>query len=136
VLLPLMLPSLLGSAAPPGVDAASLLTIYGPLGVFVVALAWFARIAYLREAHRSDRLEAEIHRITEERSRDFVRRELFDSAQATRDRLETSVREQILPALQAAGQATRESLQVLESVRREQDVQARIRDAQRHGGEA
>jgi hypothetical protein len=121
---------------PPGVDLGSLLTIYGPLGVFVVGLSWFARLAYRREADRSDRLEAEIHRITQERSQDFVRKELYDQCQARLDRLETSVREQMLPALQAAGAATRESLQVLESVRREQDIQARIRAHDRPGGEA
>lgn len=122
---------------PPGFDLGSALTIYGPLGAFVVFLAWFARLAYRREADRSDRLEAEMTRVVQERSQDFVRREMYDHVVERLDRVEISMREQILPALQAATTATATAMQALDAVRREQEVQARVaRLHERSGGDS
>jgi hypothetical protein len=111
-----------------GIDTAAALTQYGPLGIFVVALGLFARLAYKREADRSDRFEAEIRALYADRAANFVPRDLYERAVQSRDELELAMREQALPALQAAGQATRESLHALEALRQEQEVKARIRD--------
>lgn len=111
-----------------GIDAALLLTQYGPLGIFVVALGLYARSTSKREADRSDRLEAEIRELYRDRAANFVPRADYERAVKARDDLEASVRDQFLPAIQAGTQATSESLHMLEALRREQEVRARIRD--------
>jgi hypothetical protein len=111
-----------------GIDAALLLTQYGPLGIFVVALGLYARSTSRREADRSDRLEAEIRELYRDRAANFVPRADYERAIRSRDDLEVAVRDQFLPAIQAGTQATRESLHMLEALRQEQEVRARIKD--------
>lgn len=62
---------------------------YGAVGVLAALGAWFARVAYKREAERADRLDAEVIR------------------------LNGVIQEKCIPALLAAGAALERSAKVL-----------------------
>lgn len=90
-----------------GGDTVDTFAQYGVLGVAVLALAIFARQAYVRERDRSDKLEAEVIR------------------------LNGVIIDKHAPALESALSAIREVTTLLEEIRTEREVKARLEARER-----
>lgn len=92
-----------------GVDVVAMFAQYGILGLGFLALALFARGAYMRERERADRLEEK------------------------NDRLNNLILEKFIPSLESATHAVEDSAELLRAIQREREL-SQLAERHRQGG--